>query len=147
MLLVVFQQLSHELQIFSITFWSILDEKAFHRLFEVILTAECTCGLFVFFFFLNLSLGMILKYFFQLLSVLHSSSTEILLQLLTPKSIFVALSLCCVLMPTLAHYGQLLLRGSKFLCQYSPHHTYLKFTCFCIFLGAYQEYWIFITIA
>lgn len=30
---------------------------------------------------------MILKYFFQLLSVLYSSSIEILLQLLTPKSV------------------------------------------------------------
>ena len=143
-MLVVFQQLSHELQIFSITFWSILDEKAFHRLFEVILTAECICRLVLFFF--NLSLGIILKYFFQLLSVLHSSSIEILLQLLTPKSIFMALSLRCILMPTLACYGQILLCGNKVLCQYSPHHTYLKFTCFCEFLGPYQEDWIFITI-
>lgn len=81
---------------------------------------------------------MILKYFFQLLSVLYSSSIETLLQLLTPKSVFTTLSLWCVLTPVLAHYGQILLRGSKFLFQYSPNQSDLKFTYFCIFAGLYQ---------
>ena len=81
---------------------------------------------------------MILKYFFQLLSILYSSSTEILLQVLTPKSVFTTLSLWCVLTPMLAHYGQILLRGSKFLFQDSPNHNDLKFSYFCIFAGPYQ---------